>query len=240
MAARRPDLATEPVAPEPSRLPSAGRVGRRRPPVNGRALAGGFLVAATMVGVVAVVLSSGAPRTSAYVVAARDLPPGATLAPEDLTTEQLTLPASGVGGLAYRNPSALVGRALAAPLRAGDLVQAGDVVATGTASGLRPVVVAVAPGDAAVLAVGGPADVLVTSGDGGAAQTTVVAAGARVLGIGRPSGSLVASGESVQVTLGVATLSQVTAVVHAAHTGTVSVVVGATGDQPGALSGATP
>ena len=234
MTTFRSDLA-DPAGPSgPGRAPqppSAGRVGRRRGQPSGRAVTGGFLVAAAVVAVSAAWLSAGRSTAVAYVVAARDLPPGARLGADDLTTEALTLPASGVGGLAYRDPSRLIGRVLTAPLSAGALVQAGDVAAAGSTDGLRPVVVGVAAGDASVLGEGSPVDVLVTSGDGPAATTSVVVTGARVLSAGRASSGFSGS-SAVPVTLGVSSLQQVTAVVQAAHTGTVSVVVGAPGDQP--------
>ncbi|HET9690827.1 MAG TPA: SAF domain-containing protein [Acidimicrobiales bacterium] len=203
-------------------------------------MAGAFLVAAAMVAVVAAWLSAGAPATTAYVVAARDLPPGARLEPEDLTTEALSLPAGGLGGLAYRSPTGLLGRVLAAPLRAGALVQAGDVAVGGGADGLRPVVASVPSGDATVLSVGDPVDVLVTTGDGAAAQTDVVVTGARVLALDRGASGLAATDATVEVTLGVSSLTQVTAVVHAARTGAVSVVVGAPGDRTSSAGGAAP
>lgn len=228
------------VGAPPGSTSSAGRVGRRRAGPGGRAVAGGVFVALAVVLVAVVVGTGTGARGRSWVVASRDLPAGAQLGPQDLTTESLSLPAAGVGATAYRSAAPLVGEVLVAPLRAGELVQASDVAAGSAAARLRPVTVPVAPSDLADLADGTLVDVLVTDGTDPSAPTTVVAAGAHVLGLGRSSGGLVGASSGATVTLGVASLDEVAAVVHAAHTGTLSVVVGAPGDRVGTVVGGAP
>ncbi|MCU4183919.1 hypothetical protein K6U06_06065 [Acidiferrimicrobium sp. IK] len=218
--------------------PSAGRVGRRRPLPSGRAVAGGFFVAVAVIVVFAAWLTGTARSGKSWVVATRDLPAGARLQTADLGTETMTLPSGTTARLAYRDPAALLGAVLDAPLRAGELVQAGDLAPASHGPGLRPVTVDVAPTDVADLSTGTAVDVLVTDGTDPSSPTTVVVAGARVLDVGRPSTSLSAGTTGAQVTLGVSTLAQVTGIVHAAHTGTLSIVVASPGDQPTAGPGA--
>jgi Flp pilus assembly protein CpaB len=229
--------ALHPGRPGLDHPPSAGRVGRRRALPTGRAVAGGFFVAVAVVVVFAAWLAGTGHSGRAWVVATRNLPAGARLQAGDIGTATMTLPASGAARLAFPDPSQAVGRVLAAPLQAGELLQAGDLLPAGTARpALRPVTVAVQPTDLTGLDVGAPVDVLVTDGSDPSSPTSVVAAGARVLAVGRPSAGLVAGSAGGQLTLGVSSLAQVTAIVHAAHTGTLSVVVGGTGDTatPGA------
>ena len=216
--------------------PSAGRVGRRRALPTGRAVAGGFFVAVAVVVVFAAWLTGAGKPGRAWVVAGRTLPPGARITAGDLATQTMSLPAGTTGRLAYRDPGLLVGRVLDAPVQAGQLIQSADLAPATAGSGLRPVTVGVAPTDLVDVAVGSVVDVLVTDGSEPASPTAVVVTGARVLDVGRPSSSLVAGSTGAEITLGVSTLADVTDVVHAAHTGTLSVVVGAPGDRasPGA------
>ncbi len=215
---------------------SAGQVGRRRPLPTGRAVAGGFFVAVAVVAVFAAWLTGTAASGRAWVVAAHDLPAGTRLRARDLGTETMTLPAQTTGHLAFGNPASLVGRVLDAPMRAGELLQAGDLSSQAGTPSLRPVTVDVAPADASDVTDGMAVDVLVTDGSSPSSPTSVVVAGARLLDVGRASGSLVAGTTGTQVTLGVSTLGQVTSIVHAAQTGTLSLIEGRAGDRaaPGA------
>lgn len=232
--------ALHPPQDDGERARSAGSVGRRRPIPTGRALAGGFFVALAVVIVMAGWLAGTSSAGRRFVVAARTLPAGATLGPGDLATASMTLPDGSTARLAFSDPAPLVGRVLAGPLRAGELVQAGDVAAAPSTGALRPVTVDVTPSDLSALSTGALVDVLVTDGTDPSSPTSLVVAGARVLDLGRPSSSLVGGSSGAELTIGVATLTQVTAVVHAAHTGTLSVVAGMPGDVPTTLPPATP
>lgn len=215
---------------EPAPVPAAGQVGRRRPLPTGRAVAGAFFVAVAVIVIFAAWLAGAAPEGRSWTVAAHDLPSGARLRAADISTQSMVLPTSTTARLAFADPRALVGRVLDVPLRAGQLVQAGDVAAPATQPTLRPVTIAVTPSDLTGLTLGAPVDVLVTNGTGSAAATSVVVANGRVLDLGRESSSLVA-GSGAQLTVGVSSLTDVTRLIRAAHTGSLSVVLGAAGDR---------
>ncbi len=193
---------------------------------------GGFLVAAAAVVVFGAWLQTSGDHGRGWVVANRTLAAGATLAPGDLSTATMRLPAS-TGADAFSSTAAVAGRKLAVPLAPGELVQTGDLVAPGGAPAVRPVSVSVDPVDAAALRTSDLVDVLVTDGTSPSSATQVVVFGARVLDVGRPSNDLASSASGVVVTLGVHSFAEVRAVVHAARTGTVTVVEGEPGDGTG-------
>jgi Flp pilus assembly protein CpaB len=219
--------------------PLAATVRPRSRLPNGRTLAGGFLVAAAAVIVFGAWLQAGGNHGRSWVVARRPLAAGWTLQPGDLTTSTMRLPAS-TGARAFGNPASLVGRTLAAPVAAGELVQSGDVVPTGVVPAVRPVTVTVDAPDATTLSTGELVDVLVTNGTSPSAATEAVVYGARVLDVSRPGSSLEAASSGPVVTLGVQSFPEVQAVVHASRTGTVSVVAGEAGDGSGLGPAATP
>jgi pilus assembly protein CpaB len=196
-------------------------------------VAGAFLVAAAATLVLTGWFAATGKHGQSWVVARRTLATGTRLKPGDLTTEVMTLPTGATQAGAFRSPAALDGRILSAPLPAGELVQQGSLVPAGQAPALRPVTVTVDPADAGDLAAGTVVDVLVTEGTGTQTTTSVVLRGAQVVDVSSPSSSLVASSAGDDVTLGVSTLAEVEAVVHAAHTGTLSVVVGEPSDGTG-------
>jgi Flp pilus assembly protein CpaB len=196
-------------------------------------VAGGFLVAAAGTLVLTAWLSTTGSHGQRWVVASHALAAGTRLEPSDLTTEVMTLPAGPTTAGAFRSGAALDGRILTAPLPAGELVQQGALVPVGRQPDLRPVTVSVDPADAGDLSAGTVVDVLVTEGTGTQTTTSVVLRGAQVVDVAPPSSSLVASSSGDDVTLGVGTLAEVEAVVHASHTGTLSVVVGERSDGVG-------
>src|SRR5262249_12403140 len=125
----------------------------------------------------------GGTSVERYVVASRPLAIGSTLDRADLTTAAIHLPPGPSRARAYTRPVALVGAVVVAPVAAGELVQASDVVAAATTPGARQMSV---PVDAA-RAVGGRlnpgefVDVLATYGTGADAFTVPVVSGARVI-----------------------------------------------------------
>lgn len=195
-------------------------------------MAGSFLVTAAAVLVFAAWLGTTGSPGRPWVVAGRPLAAGTILAAGDLTTSSMRL-ATQTGAGAFRDPTALVGRTLAAPLAPGDLVTSAGLVPTGAQPALRPVAVTVDPSEASVLATGELVDVLVTDGSSPSSPTSVVARGARVIGVTAASGVLAGASSGDVVTLGVASLDEVTAIVHSARTGTLSVVVGEPSDGSG-------
>ena len=201
--------------------------------MNARSLVGAVLVAAAAVVVFAGWLHATAAPGRLWVVARQPLAAGTTLDAGELTTVSMRLaPATGAG--AFTNPVALVGRTLAAPLAPGNLVTAAALVPNGGEAPLRPVAVTVEPSELAPLEVGGLVDVVVTDGSNPSALTVVVARGARVISTASPAGTLVGQSSGAVVTLGVASFGEVTAIIHAERTGTLSVVAGEPSDGSGA------
>jgi Flp pilus assembly protein CpaB len=154
-----------------------------------------------------------APASVPVVVAARDLPAGASLSGSDLRTVRFA-PGSAPEGI-VADP---VGQVLAGPLRAGEPVTDVRLVGPGLTSG-RPDLVAVPvrlpdPGMVALLHVGDRIDLVATDPQQGGAR--VVAGGVPVLAIPAADDAATASGLPGRL-----------------------VVVGATADQVGPLADAT-
>ncbi len=211
--------------------PSAGRTGRKRALPGGRAVAGGFAVAAAVVLVLAAFASGGSPRHATWVVATTDLRAGVPLRPGDLTTASLGLGSGATAGAAFTSPDQLVGRTLSVPVGAGELVLAGEVTGARSTQGLRPVPVTAPPADLVDLAPGDLVDVLVTEGT--PPRTVLALRGARVLVTTQPSSGLLGSGGDPVVTVGVQNLAEVEALIAAEHAGTVDLVVGTGTDGTG-------
>lgn len=112
------------------------QIARRRSLPGGRAVVGGFLVAVAAVGVFAAYTSATAGPATAYLVATRDLPIGAVLAPGDVDLVPMELP-DAQRSRSFDDPAVLDGATTVAPLRADELVQQSSVVETGADSGTR-------------------------------------------------------------------------------------------------------
>jgi Flp pilus assembly protein CpaB len=189
---------------------------------GGRALAGGFLVAAAAVGLFASYLQATTRPAAPFVVARRAVAVGQPLGPADLATAGLDLPAS-VAAHAYRTPAAVVGRVALAPLTAGELVEDGGLGRGDGGLGGRQVAVPVDPAQVDGLQPGDWVDVLVTQGDGTDSRTDVVARAARLLGVSRLRSSVGGSSSPV-ARLNVPDLDTVKAIVQAAHDGALTLV----------------
>ena len=100
---------------------------QRRGLPNGRAVAGGLLVALAAIGGW-LIASGGDGNTRSYVVATRDLAPGHRLVPGDLATASLDLPPAQARGL-FVDAGALSGGVTRGPIQRGSLVTAADVAA---------------------------------------------------------------------------------------------------------------
>jgi flagella basal body P-ring formation protein FlgA len=173
-----------------------------------------------------------------WVVATRSLGPGSVLEPGDLTTSTMRL-SPATAALAYHQAVSVEGRTLAVGLHAGELVQVSMLVPSSQKPVLRPVSLAVDPVSLHGLYAGQPVDVLMTQGTGNTAGVTVVVRGATLLDVVTSSTNVLAPGSSGQVTIGVSTLSEVGAVVAAAHTGTVTLVAAEPSDGSGPGPGST-
>jgi Flp pilus assembly protein CpaB len=126
-------------------------------------------------------------ETTSVVVAAEDLPGGAPLTADDLTTAELPVDAVPSGAATGIDPVA--GRTLAAPLRRGEPVTDLRLVAPTLLDGYEGLVatpVRVAdPAVARLLSVGDRIDLVAVAADGGRAD--VVAGDAAVVAVPRPT-----------------------------------------------------
>jgi Flp pilus assembly protein CpaB len=214
------------------RLPSAGTVLPRRHRPVGRALAGGFAIAAALVLVASAYLDAQPARGGPTVVAATPLAEGTRLSEADLRTVEVRLPA-GTAVTAFRSASSLVGRTLAVALAPGELLTSSELVPPDTAPALRPVPVSVPATDLVDLADGQRVDVLLTVGTAPDTRTSMLVRSAVVMSEAQPSGAFSTGGGSEVVTLGVASLAEVEAVISAEHAGTLDLVVGEVSDGSG-------
>jgi hypothetical protein len=195
---------------------------RRRSLPGGRAVVGGFLVAAAAVGLFASYLQATSRQAARYAVARRSIGVGQPVEAADVALAGIDLPAS-LAGHAFRSTGAVIGLVALAPVGVGELLQDGGLARRGAALGGRQVAVPVDPSQLDALQVGGWVDVLVTSGQGTDSHTDVVASGARLLGVIRPRSTLGVSSTPV-VQLDVPDFDTVKALVQAAHDGALTLV----------------
>jgi len=159
-----------------------------------------------------------APETRVVATAAHDLAPGATLTADDLVVA--ARPVDAVAGDAVTDASAVSGRVVAFPVRAGEQLRERDVVGHELLDALGPDVVAtpVRLSDDATLASVRPGDlvdvVAARAADGqNPARAVVVASRVRVLTVGSPgagggSGLLGGGGSAATPLLLLATTSE--------------------------------
>jgi len=214
-------------------------VGRRRALPSGRAVAGGFFVAAAAVLLFGGWLAARPSPGRLWVVAARPLAAGTTFQAGDLARTTIRLPGQ-TAALAYRLVAPLLGRTLAAPLRPGELVQADALVPVGRQPALRPVSVSVDPTGLDQLEPGTSVDVLVTQGSDQATTARMIVRAALVIRVDTASSGLVGASTTSQVTLGVTTLAEVEALVQGSHSGTLTLVVAEPSDGRGLGPGPVP
>jgi Flp pilus assembly protein CpaB len=203
---------------------SARAVRRHRPLPNGRAVAGGLLVAVAALGLFASWRAATAPPTTEYVVAARTLAVGSILRRGDLSTVRLHLPAAQ-RRQAFTSPAALVGTQVLGPLARGELVQASDLAAGG-GEGRRQLSFPIDASRAldGEIARGEHVDVLATYGGGGADSWTAVIADRVLVADVGASGSSLGSARTLTLTLSLDDPDEVLAVTHAARAGTITIV----------------
>ena len=221
---------TPPTAPRPD---LGGRTLRRPGGLGGRAVVGGFLVAAAAVGIFAAYArATGGPSTS-YVVARADLPVGKRLEAVDVGLAPMALP-DELRARAFDDPGVLVGTTLLAPLAKDELVQASHVVRAGGDAGTTEVSLPLdaSRGVGGRLKPGERVDVLSTFGTGADAYTRVMARRALVVRSEVGPGAL-GEGNTLVVTLAVATPVEALAVSHAAYAGQVTLVRGGDTASPG-------
>ena len=158
---------------------------RRRTLPRGRAVVGGLLIAAAAV--IPFSAYSGANRVPRqfYVVAAHSLSPGTRIASADLRTVALNVPDAGVRSQLFASPQQLVGASVLAPVPAGALVEASEVVGRAGAAGTREISVRVDRSRAVggTLKPGEFVDVLSTFGQGAISSTEVMVPHVQVLSV---------------------------------------------------------
>ena len=176
-----------PVVPVGRRdqAPAQRRVVRRPGLPGGRALVGGFLVAASAVGAFAAYSGAAAGPTDRYVVIAHDLAAGEVITSADLDLVAIDLPA-GQRRVSFTDPGILIGTVTLGTLRVGQLVQSSDVAEVEAAGDLVELSVAVEPanamnGDRRYLRGGERVDVVVTIDRGGSPTTSTVTRDALVV-----------------------------------------------------------
>jgi Flp pilus assembly protein CpaB len=203
---------------------SSGRkLDRRRPLPGGRALVGGFLVAASAVGVFAAYNGATGDHRRPFVVAARPLAVGARITRGDVTVGRMQL-SDASAAHAFARADSVVGRVLIAPLAPGELLQSSAVLPRDAApAGTREVSFTVDAAQVTGVQPGEPVDVFVTDGTAGGARTTLVVERAPVVRLGATR-SAISSSLSVVVTLALSSPADVQAVVHASRTGQITLV----------------
>jgi Flp pilus assembly protein CpaB len=213
----------EDPAPRVPGLPSTRTAGRRPSLPNGRAVLGGLLVATAAIGTFAAWSGADDEPSTTYVVAARDLPVGRVVTPDDLDLVALDAPPS-VAQQAFDSAELVVGQRTVAPLHTGELVQRSAVVVPEGARGGRQVSFAIEAADAlaGTLEEGEEVDLLATFGASASTSATqVVAAGAVVARLSEGDGA--ASGELV-VLVTLPPTADVLAVTDAIRQGALTIV----------------
>ena len=191
-------------------------------------MVGGFLVALAAVGTFAAFVSASTSHALRYVVASQTLRVGQRLDASDLGTQPMRLPESVGNGLAFRNPEALVGAVVVGPVRAGELIEAGDVSFAEHGLANRQISFSVSLSHAVdgALQSGDRVDVLATFGTGTDSSTQMVASSVEVVSVTEPSSGTSADGEpALVVTLSVPTAPEAVALAQAANAAQVTLVL---------------
>ncbi|MGH9182310.1 MAG: RcpC/CpaB family pilus assembly protein [Acidimicrobiales bacterium] len=181
------DLGTQPAV---EGMPASGaghergrrQVGRRRGLPGGRAVVGGFLVTASVVGVFAAYVTAGSGPATSYAVVRADVAAGERLGTDNLALVPLELPAEQEA-VAFAETEGLVGATALGPLSAGQLVQTSDVANPLGSPERAQISLPVEPGRAlgGELRAGEQVDVIATYTTGGEPVTTTVSTGAIVV-----------------------------------------------------------
>ena len=162
---------------------------RRRSLPGGRAVAGGFLVAASAAGVFAVASGDDGP-TASYAVVTEDVDAGQLLDPGMLALVPLDL-GPDQRRVSFADLDVLRGATALTPMTAGQLVASSDVAKPDGAPRLAQISLPVDPasalnGDAGLIGAGDLVDVIVTYTSGGDPTTSTVTRDAPVVRIFRP------------------------------------------------------
>jgi Flp pilus assembly protein CpaB len=192
---------------------------RRTPLPNGRAVAGGLLVAVAALGAAGAHLAAAPDPRRPYVVAVEPIAQGSVLDTSQLAVTRLDL-AGPVAGHAFTDPAQLAGSVALDPMAPGELVQAGDVSGAAEGATLLPELSVALERDRAVdgrLVPGDVVDLLATYGTGDAGTTRRVARQATVRSTTTDGDGGFAGGSVVTVTLALADEEELLAATHAAR-----------------------
>ena len=203
---------------------------RRRGLPGSRAVVGGFLVSAALVGLFAAYARVEAGPSRSFVVARHPLAAGTRLEASDLMLEPMDLSA-GARARAFGRVADLVGTTLLSPLEKGELLQASSVAATPPGGAARVVSFPVERGRLGRIKQGERIDVVATYGTGTEAYTAVVLREALVTEIDS-GGSSLGDGGSTVITVAVDDPADELAIAHALQLAKLTVVV--TSGSPGA------
>lgn len=186
-------------------------------------MVGGLLMTVAAVGTFLAWQQAVNGSDATYVVAARAIPPGQRLAPEDLRVVPMSLD-DDVSSAAFTELDAVVGRVSLGPIGAGELVQAAQVSDPSPQEDGSLVEVSFAlPPDRAVdgrLRSGDRVDVFVTE-DG---RTRAVLEGVTVVAASGAAHSSVLPGGEVMVTIGLDHAADRVGLIHAVRVGEVTLV----------------
>jgi hypothetical protein len=210
------------VAPEvdPDQPPQPS-LRHRTPLPNGRAVAGGLLVAVSALGVAAAHLASAPDPRRTYVVAAEPIVPGTVVDAAQLTTTRLDL-TGAVDQRSFQDPAAIEGAVALDPIAPGELVQAGDLLVEGSEPGgePRPEISVALARDRAVdgrLVAGDVVDLLATYGTGDSGSTQRIAHRSAVRAVTTDGDGGFAGGALVTITVALADDTELLAATHAAR-----------------------
>jgi Flp pilus assembly protein CpaB len=187
--------------------------------------------------VFAAALASAGKHSKQYVVAARALAQGTIIGPGDLTTASVQLP-SGAAAQAFSHAAPIIGRTVVVTVAPGALIESSMLSVAGSTPSLRPVTVPVDPDSVTRLEAGDRVDILATTAagtNGASGPVSVIVRGASLIRVSQSNpGLLSGSSTATLATIGVSDLSEVEAVVGAAHSGVVVLVQAEPSDGVGA------
>lgn len=225
------------VARTPAPSTGASRPVRRRQSLpTGRAVVGGFLVALSALGIFVAYTRVTAEPATRYVVARQDLRVGAQILPGDVALLPMELPRAVIDRkVVFTSASGVVGATVLSPVRAGELLQASDLVRKGSGEGDVEVSFAIdaARAVAGELAPGERVDVVTTVGTGPESFSLIVVGDALVLRVDKRSATL--GDESTVVMLALPSRDDAVALSHAVTTGEITLI-----RTTGARAGSTP
>ncbi len=205
------------------------RLGAARRP-NSRSVLGGALVATAAIGVLLSQRAATAAPTTAYVVAVRQVPAGASLSAADLGTITAQLPDDATV-FSKADAEELLGRTTRVPLQPMDLVRTGDVFDRGRfgPGAANEVVLDLPPAAAMHGALDTGDRVTVLSTDPDSTGTTTVATDVLVTSVHGDDEDAIGVDGGVRVRVGVPDLPTAEAIVDAAIRSEVTLVLPAPG-----------